>query len=334
MVVIKSKRAVNTYLRAVSMTDVHELLAGLSRPMPAVRRVIMTGCSCCFEISMAVPAANAESSEWVPMPPYWCNGDGLLAACLTRFQQLYSPVEPCGVGLEAQPGTCPAGHIGLSTWTHVLEYSQIIHVAKTGRLNWSIQVRLVLFLLWREIDRWQGRKKIGSWDHLWSGNSNRTTLRAALQFSGLALPAGSVYYICQPREAKRCVSVRCAEGRASVTANQMPEGRQSAPHIYLWIFSPRQSLRLGGGLQALMMYCYCSATPPSRVFFRRCCQGLTVDLIRIGQGRGRSLGTRVEDHSDVSESCLVEMQLFPDGSRGPCLSARTKKYQDMSQRYS
>lgn len=52
---------------------------------------------------------------------------------------------------------------------------------------------------------------------LWSG-SKRTILRAVLQSPGLALPAVS---ICQPRSAKRCVSVEGGKGQRW-TANQMP----------------------------------------------------------------------------------------------------------------
>lgn len=58
----------------------------------------------------------------------------------------------------------------------------------------SGQVRLVPFLLWREgiAGRGEEDQTQGS---LWSG-TEWTSLRAVLQFFGLALPAGS---ICQPR---------------------------------------------------------------------------------------------------------------------------------------
>lgn len=53
---------------------------------------------------------------------------------------------------------------------------------------------------------------------LWSG-SKRTILRAVSLSPGLALPAVS---ICQPRSAKRCVSVEGGGGGQRWTANQMP----------------------------------------------------------------------------------------------------------------
>lgn len=168
-----------------------------------------------------------------------------------------------------------------------------------------------------------GAKKIRPRDHCGAGPNGPLSVRYCSSPGWRFPPALSA-----SQDRPRDMFPRCADGRASVTANQMPQGRQST-HLSFSRYPDQETAyawEAGYGFYDVLII------PPFQVRCRRC-QGFDGGFDLGWPSEGRSQGTRVEDRFDVSESRSVEMRLFPRGPRGPWLSAATK-YQDMSQRSS
>lgn len=150
----------------------------------------------------------------------------------------------------------------------------------------------------------------------------------------LALPAVS---ICQPRSAKRCVSV---EGGRASEDRESDAPTDDTPFIRfpLLDFNSCLLITIGDGprrrCDVLLILKY---SPPSSRVHRCCCQGSTVHLILLGRG-GEVIGTRVDDVStyqkDASERGRRRRSCFRRGLvGGPSLLACTKIPRYASQGY-